>query len=241
MASWHTLKRLAGFTLLEISIVLVILGVLANAFLQPIGSQVESAKRQETRDVLLRVEQAVMGFAAAHGRLPCPAPFDQTAIEVTDCTLASRYGTVPAVTLALPGKRNEHGALVDAWNQPLHYMVSASDHPQRGNPGRPDFTTSSEMGQVGMMHLAAEIQICAEPVSGDCPRRALLANQVPVVFFSSGKPAEHSALEAENLDGDAVFVHRDYSAVAGHRFDDLLHWIPENLLFYRMLQAGVLP
>jgi len=241
MASRALFNRPAGFTLLEISIVLVILGVLANAFLQPIGSQLESAKRKETRDLLLRVEQAVTGFAAAHGRLPCPAPFDQTAIEIIDCTLTSRYGTVPAVTLALPGKRNEHGALVDAWNQPLHYMVSASDHPQRGEPGQLDFTTSSEMGRVGMMHLAAEIQICAEPAGGDCPRRALLANQVPVVFFSSGKPAEHSSLEAENLDGDAVFVHRDFSAAAGNRFDDLLHWIPENLLFYRMMQAGVLP
>lgn len=241
MASVQLLTRSSGFTLLEISIVLVILGVLANAFLQPIGSQLESAKRQETQALLLRVEQAVTGFAAAHGRLPCPAPFDQTAIELPDCTLSSRYGTVPAVTLALPGKRNAHGALVDAWNQPLHYIVSASDHPQRGEPGRPDFTNSGEMQQVGMMHLAAEIQICAEPAAGDCPRRALLANQVPVVFFSSGKPAEHSSLEAENLDGDAVFVHRDFSTAAGHRYDDLLHWIPENLLFYRMMQAGVLP
>jgi len=230
-----------GFTLLELSIVLVIIGILSSTLLQPLGNSLEAGKRRDTEQLLDMVNQSLIGFAIAHGRLPCPAPFDGPAYEAEQCEGDSIKGTVPAITLGLPTNRNAAGAALDAWNQPLHYVVSGVDHTEAGQAGAADFTSSGEMQRVGMANLAASIQVCAEPANANCPRRSLLANQVPVLVFSTGKPAEPSDLESENLDDDSVFVSRDYSQVQGLHFDDLITWIPENLLFYRMMQAGVLP
>ena len=230
-----------GFTLLELSIVLVIIGILSSTLLEPLGNRIEAGKRRDTEQLLSMVNQSLIGFAIAHGRLPCPAPFDGPAYEAEQCEGNSIKGTVPAITLGLPTHRNVQGAALDAWNQPLHYVVSGADHPSAGQAGTPDFISSGEMQRVGMANLAASLQICAEPATSSCPRRSLLANQVPVLIYSTGKPAEPSDFESENLDDDTVFVSRDYSQVQGFHFDDLITWIPENLLFYRMMQAGVLP
>ncbi len=237
----NSCARQYGFTLIEIALVLIILGILANAFLQPIGSRLDAAKRNETEQLLLQIEQAVIGFTVAHGRLPCPAPPDQLAVERSTCAGTDAQGVVPAVTLGLPGHRNEHGAALDAWNQPVRYVVSQADHDTAGQTGSPDFTTSGDMQQVGMGELASDLQICAAPAGSNCPTRSLLANQIPVLFFSTGRPDKVSPIEQENLDHDRVFVHRDYSQVDDQHFDDLMHWIPENLLFFQLLQAGLLP
>lgn len=230
-----------GFTLLELSLVLVVLGILANMFIQPAGSQVEMAKRQRTDRSLDQVEQALIGFAMTHARLPCPADWQGPAIEKEECGVGRNYGRLPAITLGLPGARDAQGALLDGWNQPIHYAVSAADHPTRGLVGWSDFTTSDELREVGMSELASELAICATAVSTDCPVDQLLANQVPVIFFSKGKPLDDSLIEQENTDGDDVYVSHPYSQTDANHFDDRVRWIPENILLYRLLQAGVVP
>ena len=162
-------------------------------------------------------------------------------MEKSQCPAGENYGFLPAVTLGLVGPRNSSGALLDGWNQPLHYAVSAADHPSRGQVGASDYTTSDELREVGMSELASELEICAVAASGDCPAEQLLANQVPVVFFSTGKATQASMTEGENLDGDNVYVSHPYSQVVENRFDDHVRWIPENILLYRLLQAGVVP
>jgi len=229
-----------GFTLLELSLVLVVVGILANMFLAPMGAQVERVKRDRTEVLLDQVEQALIGFAIAHGRLPCPAPVNGPAIERSDCPAGENHGLVPATTLGIDGHRNQDGALLDHWGQPIRYAVSAADHSSRGRPGSPDFTTSDEIREVGMGEVASELVICSEN-AGTCARNDLLANQVPVVFYSLGKPGEASLFESENIDDDSVFLDRPYSQAAGLSYDDMLRWIPENILLYRLLQAGVLP
>ena len=233
--------RQQGFTLLELSLVLVVVGILANMFIQPMGAQVETARRQRTDQLLDTVEQALIGFAIAHGRLPCPAPWQGVAVEKNSCAAGENFGVLPAVTLGLPGPRNEQGALLDGWNQPFRYAVSAADHPSAGSPGLHDFTSSGEWREVGMSELASELQICAVAVSGNCPAAQLLANQVPVLFFSSGKAQQASATELENIDGDNVYVSHPFSQSSTNYFDDRIRWIPENILFFRLLQAGVVP
>ena len=238
---FHRNTSQSGFTLLELSLVLVVLGILANMFIQPVSSQVEIAKRQRTDRSLDRVEQALIGFAIAHGRLPCPADWQGPAIEKDECGTGNNYGLLPAITLGLPGARNQQGALLDGWNQPIHYAVSAADHPSRGLVGWSDYTTSDEINAVGMSELASELEICAIAVAAACPPDQLLANQVPVIFFSKGKPLDDSTIEQENTDGDDVFISHPYSQSTANRFDDRVRWIPENILLFRLLQAGVVP
>src|SRR5688572_6039926 len=62
-----------GFTLIEVMMVLLILAVLATGLTIPLAAQLQMRREEETRRVLDEARDAVLGFAAAHGRLPCPA------------------------------------------------------------------------------------------------------------------------------------------------------------------------
>ena len=78
----HTpLKSDAGFTLAEMAIVLFIVVLLLGGLLVPLSAQIESHNIQATRDTLSEINEALLGFAAAQGRLPCPAQDGATGVE----------------------------------------------------------------------------------------------------------------------------------------------------------------
>jgi len=87
----------AGFSLVELAVVLVIVGLLASGLMFSLGTQRESATTQEVQRQLENIREAVIGFALANGRLPCPA---LSTLANTDsnagrenCTL--QHGVVP--------------------------------------------------------------------------------------------------------------------------------------------------
>ncbi len=229
-----------GFTLLELAIVLVVLSLITGSFIDPLGEHLESRRRQQTAQLLEYTRQAVIGFAAAHARLPCPALIDGPAIEQQDCTDNS-VGVVPAVTLGMQGSIDEHGRLLDAWGQPLRYAVTSADHAERGRVGEPDFLTPAEMSLVGMQHLKPDLTICREHSGSHCTQSKMVASQVPLVIYSLGKDDSVSGHQAGNQDLNKVFVTREFSKNEQQPFDDMVVWLSEHVLFYHLLQAGVLP
>jgi len=62
-----------GFSLLEVVIALAVAAVLATALVIPLGTQLQLARVQEARRQLDEARDALLGFAAVHARLPCPA------------------------------------------------------------------------------------------------------------------------------------------------------------------------
>lgn len=67
------MNRCRGFTLAELAIALVIIGLLlASAFI-PLTTQIELRAINDTRRIQENVKDAIIGFAQANGRLPCPA------------------------------------------------------------------------------------------------------------------------------------------------------------------------
>ena len=62
-----------GFTLVEMAIVLMIVGLLLGGLLVPLSAQMEQRNVTETRKQLDEIQQALVGFAIINGRLPCPA------------------------------------------------------------------------------------------------------------------------------------------------------------------------
>jgi prepilin-type N-terminal cleavage/methylation domain-containing protein len=62
-----------AFTLLEVLVAMVILAILASGLAIPLAAQVELRRQEATRRQLDEAKEALLGFAAAHGRLPCPA------------------------------------------------------------------------------------------------------------------------------------------------------------------------
>ena len=63
---------LRGFTLVEMAIVLVIVGLLMAAFLTPLSAQIDQRNYGETRKTLEGLNEALLGFSVANSRLPCP-------------------------------------------------------------------------------------------------------------------------------------------------------------------------
>ena len=66
------LKKQSGFTLIEIAVVLVLVGLLLGSFIGSITQRIETSQRENTKKQLEDIKVALLGFASAQGRLPCP-------------------------------------------------------------------------------------------------------------------------------------------------------------------------
>ena len=88
------IHRQYGFTLMELAVVLMIVGLLLGGLFIPLSSQRDLQGRQTTEKALADIREALIGFAVINGRLPCPA---QANISDNDPTVPNNAG-VEAVT-----------------------------------------------------------------------------------------------------------------------------------------------
>lgn len=70
------MRRLTGFTLIELAIVLVILGFVGTILVPPIVTSIRHEKRQENKDALIALRHAVVGWSRASQTLPAALPAD---------------------------------------------------------------------------------------------------------------------------------------------------------------------
>ena len=75
------IQRHSGFTLIEIAVVIMIVGFLLGTILGPLSTQQENRKIKETEQLLEEVREALTGFAALNGFLPCPATAGSNGFE----------------------------------------------------------------------------------------------------------------------------------------------------------------
>lgn len=90
-------SRQKGFTFVELSLALVIIGLSMLMLWQFVGRQVQLSADAGTRDLLVRAQKSLINFALVNGRLPCPA---STASGNEDCKLTVGY--FPFITAGLP-------------------------------------------------------------------------------------------------------------------------------------------
>lgn len=241
-------KKPQGFTLIEIAIALVILGVLLGALLEPFGASYSQQKRNSTEQLLRHTKQALIGFAVKNQRLPCPATESSNGAEdylgtVGDSNCASGYGFVPAQTLGLDGAVDSEGRLLDAWNRPIRYAVSAGEASEGANQDRV-FVTTGGMRQARMENL--EPQLSVRTADSVCRTTKARATQLPVVLVSQGEQEHDTVYERQNRepsqsDYGEVFVAWEFSQNPQCAYDDLVVWLSENVLYKNMIEAGALP
>ena len=63
-------KTRAGFTLIEVAIVLAILGALLGALLIPLGAQIDARNYRAARSDLNQVNEALLGYAMGNYLAP---------------------------------------------------------------------------------------------------------------------------------------------------------------------------
>lgn len=187
-----TRGRDAGFTLAELAIVLLIVGLLLAGLLTPITTQVEVKRTSDTQKTLEEVKEALLGYAVTNGRLPCPdttgdGKEDRAVANGTDGCLGGNYeGNLPWDTLGV--------GQVDAWGNRFHYRVTNEFTRASGDTTASGCGTSGTNVNVCTLELGDSGNITVT-TRGDNPATGgvegkfslSLAANVPAVIISFGK------------------------------------------------------
>jgi prepilin-type N-terminal cleavage/methylation domain-containing protein len=225
-----------GFTLAELAIVLVIVGLLIGGMLVPLSAQIDSRNSRATQKQLSDITEALTGYAASHRAtdgnpyLPCPDTDDDGLENRTSDTCVAEEGRFPWSDLGL-GRE-------DAWGNRFRYSV-AKEYSDRNSGFDLDLDLTP----------AALRKVC-----DDSACATVIASNLPAVIVSHGKngagafngsgemnPAPAGSDEISNQDADNSFVFHVPSNLEGNEFDDLVVWISPYILFNRMIAAGRLP
>lgn len=249
---------------------MAIVAFLLATAMYTLSAQAEQRALEETRLTLERAREALLGYAVANGRLPCPASGASTGVEadspVGSGTCTNAYdGFLPAITLGFQPV-DAQGFAIDAWNNRIRYAVAQAINSCIGTSTTPHFTSRTNLKQNGMSCQPGtnDLLMCKSTIPGPVPgtcgsaTNILTSNNpsgtVVAVVFSTGKnyaaapsaaaaAAAGNADEAENLDNDSVFISHTPNAqgAAGGEFDDMLLWMFVGSFYGRLAASGVLP
>lgn len=233
---------------------MVVLALLVAGAAVPLAAQVQMRRVEETRRQLEEARDAILGFAVAHGRLPCPATAASLGQEAftpgsngnDGGCMDFHGGLLPAAALALTNL-DAAGFARDPWageRNRIRYAVFGGAI----NGVNHALTRANGMQMATLQAMGAAphyLYICSTGAlanaSGCGPASSQATRRAAFLLLSTGlngaqQPAAGTD-EARNLDGDGVFVSRE----AGPDFDDQLHWGAIHLVVNRMVVSGRLP
>lgn len=228
-----------GFSLVEMAVVLVIVGLMLGGLLTPLSAQMEQRRIGETQRALEDAREALIGFALRNGYFPCPAVSAANGVEDRvdgRCNEGKRAGFLPWVTLGLPK--------LDSWNHIYRYSVTPAFADNRSPfrlTTRRDITIGTRDPAGNLIGATAIEDIPAVVFShGRNGLGAFSDVGVAVADFSSTNLDEKTNASTAGI----AFVTRFASenpALPGGEFDDMLVWVSPNILFNRMVAASKLP
>ena len=246
IATGMGIKVHRGFTLIEISVVLVIMSLLLGGILAVVNAQLENVRLAATKSKLEAGKTALVSFLIRNNRLPCPAvptltsavaAYGQEAATPGTCTAAVVLGagvnTVVRGVLPWKSLGIADEAALDAFGRRLTYQVVLTE------TNRTATTVSGLRGVINVYNAAggalvnpgnpATLLIVAHGNNG-------YGAYLPVTGARVTVPATPD--EAENTDLDADYVEKDYSNTVANPFDDLLAWMTPGQLVAALTQTG---
>lgn len=114
-------RRAAGFTLIEIMAVVVIMGMLMGVLAVGITSQLDKARVQTTRGQITRIEQSLEFYQLDNARYP-------NADQGLDA-LINKPSATPVPRNYNPAGYIKVDALRDPWGQPFEYRIPGTHNP----------------------------------------------------------------------------------------------------------------
>jgi prepilin-type N-terminal cleavage/methylation domain-containing protein len=231
--------KIRGFTLTELTIVLIIVSLLLGGMLMPLSAQKDLRANSETQDLLNEINNSLLGFAIAKGYFPCPAISSSNGLEDRAVSLSCNkdFGILPWTTLGVKP--------TDSWGRLFYYRAS------------PNFSSGS-LGAKFSYTSSRDITIRTRNTAGALVNLSN-ANDIPIAFFSTGKNGYWGTqIEAAGKNSDSISINDDEDTNSGDmkiliirdnspdtspggEFDDLVAWIPPGIIFARMTAAGRLP
>ena len=240
-------RRVGGFTLVEMAIVLVIVGLLSGGGVTILSSQLEMRRARETNALLNEAREALLGFAVTQGRLPRPATSATDGAENPAACVSEAVctGFIPWATLGT--------SKIDGFGKIIRYSVTPAF--AGGATGTTPFDLSTSVATktiqtrdgVGALIYQAGQALCSS--TNQC---------MPSVIFSHAKNnwgtgdmgnvlVDNSATNSDEDTNDSAatnFITRTPSnnpASTGGEFDDQVLWLSLHILFNRMTASGKLP
>ncbi len=114
-------NRSAGFTLIEIMAVVVIMGMLMGVLAVGITSQLDNARMQTAKGQITRIEQALEFYQLDNARYP-------NADQGLDA-LVNKPSAAPVPRSYNPAGYIKPDALLDPWDQPFEYRIPGTKNP----------------------------------------------------------------------------------------------------------------
>ena len=231
--------RATGFTLVEIAIAVFIIVLLLGSILVPLTTQVENRNTDATQRILDQAREALIGYAAATGRFPCPASNTSNGLElffspggsaangichtsVTGTAGTNVYiGFLPAATLSFtPADAN--GFAVDAWGLTQNRIRYAVSYQTVNGVARP-FTTQTNpptntlgMRAAGMSNImgAGLLNICntstaSTPTACASAAATLTSNAIAVIWSLGANAATSGGVSADEAENAEAFTSGD--------------------------------
>lgn len=250
-------RKNQGFSLVEVSIVLVIVGLLLGSVITGFITLRENSLIEQAQDDLKLIHEALVGYAIQNRRLPCPdddgpgvATFGQE--DQANCNAAGAgsvvLGFLPFQDLGLAG------VAADPWGNAYAYAVDAgfADLGAVGPTACAGATPNITFGTCDLGNL--RIYDTGGIAPGGCNLPCTIHTERAVaVFYSFGTNgfATASVHEQENLasggggpgsdPNDLIYVSRQYANTGPNQFDDQIMWIPSTILVGQMVKASQLP
>ncbi|WP_321275991.1 type II secretion system protein [Thiomicrorhabdus indica] len=254
-----------GFTLVEISIVLGIVGIIVAGTITGLSSFQKVKYQQESENNLSNIKEQLLKFSQINKYLPCPdADNDGLENRVTanpgaECSVS--IGLVPFVDIGL-----SQSDTFDGWNNPIRYVVnseatdsvtvcdatdSASFFCNRNDDGAffslatPPIYNNDGSGNYFICNESATA------CSGTPSDAHLVTSTASIVLVAYGEnfnstmvttSPDCSALsgaENENCDVDAYYHQQIISDADGAQFDDLIEYITGYEIKSRVLSQKI--
>ena len=114
-------RRHAGFTLIEIMAVVVIMGMLMATLAVGISGQIDKARISTTRTKIVRLEQALEFYQMDNARFP-------TSDQGLDA-LVNKSSSAPVPRAFTPGGYIRADGLMDPWGEPFQYRIPGTNNP----------------------------------------------------------------------------------------------------------------
>lgn len=211
------MRPIRGFSLVELSIVLLIVALLGAGLLLPLAAQREQQHLNETRLALEDIRHALLGHAVIYGFLPCPSTVSDPAnssygVAPTGCNSApSTEGRLPWKTLGVTE--------TDGWGNYWRYRVDRN------------FAGAAITLSTNFSADALSIRDSAGNIQTTTTERPL------AIIYSAGQNSQPDGHNSNFEPSSGIYQNDDVSP----DFDDQLIWLSRPQLYERLVAAGRLP
>lgn len=234
-----------GFSLVEISIVLLIMGLLITGSMTMFSTQRDGVMYSESNMRLQQIKNAMLGFLVINKYMPCPDTNDSTAVgygrenRATNGRCTAVSGSVPFLDLGLSqadATDGKYSPIRYYVNQEANVLVRMQDHESSASY----FCNSTCAGLIAdqmkpMFDLqtpptatklgSGNYNICAKDNSTCTAGSVMSFEDLPIVLVAdnikgAGNCSAQTASEQENCDGDSLFWQGNFNMKDERPFDD---------------------